>query len=607
MKQVTLLFLLLYVLAMQLTAQSVSIQKSHEVVVIKGKEYYLHTVEKGQTLYSISKAYAVSLNEILKENNKSDNILALHDIIKIPYRKPKDVKPIIEPGVPNREREQMASSVRNETLANPEIPVERREREFYRHTVKPGETLYSIARMYDIKVKRILRFNKQLSDKITLNVGDVVLLPMKEITVPQEQTTVERVEVIVEKSTEIPETKVEEKEKSEPVVTISSVADSVITIAPIGQMKFQPIRIALLLPLFAKEQVALTDTLAHLKTYRVLKKSEQFVQFYEGALVAFDSLQRVGYQIELYLFDTEKESMKMAALLPELNALNLDLIIGPVYGSVFSVVANGLTNKQIPIVYPLSSRGEEFKNLPNFIQVNPATTLQDQALVNLITKKSRNANLINMEAYSADKSLLERVRHAVAVSKQESPDTLHFYTWNFRTMPFAEFHSRLSKSTENVIFFPSTNEAEVGQVMAQLGVLADHYPISVIGLSEWQDFSSIEGELFYKLNVAFVSPNYIDNNKLNTKNFAKAYRTYCHAHPSNLAYRAYDLMLYIVPLVASYRQQSLDALLSNPGYGTSSPFHFGRIVGGAGIENKGLYLITFTNEFELSIEPISIP
>ena len=35
---------------------------------VDGKEYYIHTVKRGQTLYMISKAYGVDVNDLIREN-----------------------------------------------------------------------------------------------------------------------------------------------------------------------------------------------------------------------------------------------------------------------------------------------------------------------------------------------------------------------------------------------------------------------------------------------------------------------------------------------------------------------------------------------------------
>ncbi len=52
--------------------QPVEVKRTQEKTIVSGKVYYIHTVLKGQTLYSISRAYEVSQDEIIRENPGTD-------------------------------------------------------------------------------------------------------------------------------------------------------------------------------------------------------------------------------------------------------------------------------------------------------------------------------------------------------------------------------------------------------------------------------------------------------------------------------------------------------------------------------------------------------
>ena len=86
MKFVIVLFVLLA--CGRLSAQHVEVHKSTDIVVIKGKSYYLHVVEDGQTLYSICKAYGVDINAVKELNGKQDNAISMFEVLKIPYVEP---------------------------------------------------------------------------------------------------------------------------------------------------------------------------------------------------------------------------------------------------------------------------------------------------------------------------------------------------------------------------------------------------------------------------------------------------------------------------------------------------------------------------------------
>jgi LysM repeat protein len=46
----------------------VVVEKSNDKVIISGTTFYIHTVKKGETAYSVSRAYGVTIDELTKEN-----------------------------------------------------------------------------------------------------------------------------------------------------------------------------------------------------------------------------------------------------------------------------------------------------------------------------------------------------------------------------------------------------------------------------------------------------------------------------------------------------------------------------------------------------------
>ena len=68
MKLISAITLLLFTIP--LFGQS-SVAISTEKVKIDGKVYYLHNIKKGETLYSLGKAYNVTVDEIIKNNRTS--------------------------------------------------------------------------------------------------------------------------------------------------------------------------------------------------------------------------------------------------------------------------------------------------------------------------------------------------------------------------------------------------------------------------------------------------------------------------------------------------------------------------------------------------------
>ena len=592
------LFLLLWSCG-QVLGQGTAVTKSNDIVVIRGKSYYLHTVQPGQTLYSICKAYGANIDEVKSLNDKKDNALSLYEVLKVPYTD----------------------------------PFVQQDDKFYYHKVLKGETFYSIARLYKIKPKRLLKFNEGYAQNQPLAVGAVVKLPLAEIDLSV--LGEEEIEASVGKKQEIrPERpvrnesvkKVEEasvtdilqdalmqkneKTEQEPekeTTTVIGATDKMEIPDYISEvvMPVDPfVKVALLLPFSAKDYPVFVDTLVEKMPVQISARSEQFISFYEGVLLAVDSLKNQGYKVNLKVFDTERSAEKMYTMVDEIDRFHPDLIIGPVYGSVYKALMDDLTNKNIPVIYPLSSRSEEFGVYPDFIQVNPSMKALTVAMSDWLREEAEEANLVclNLTGNEVSHSDLEDIR--LFKEYMHRIGSMNFYDWNTSAVPLDGLRLQLLPDRENIIILPTTKEAEVSKILPVLSALTDGYRITVVGFPEWQAFTSVDHETYFKLNTKIFTYSYVDNTTEPAKRFALKYRKYFYTEPNNLAYKAFDMSLYFIELAAKYRDRTLDALEFYPRNGDFSRFYLNKLAGQAGKENQGFYIVNFGSDYRLKIESL---
>ena len=592
------LFLLLWSCG-QVIGQGTAVTKSNDIVVIRGKSYYLHTVQPGQTLYSICKAYGANIDEVKSLNDKKDNALSLYEVLKVPYTD----------------------------------PFVQQDDKFYYHKVVKGETFYSIARLYKIKPKRLLKFNEGYAQNQPLAVGAVVKLPLAEIDLsvlgeeeieasvgkkqeirPERPVRNESVKKVEEASvTDILQNALmqkNEKTEQEPekeTTTVIGATDKMEIPDYISEvvMPVDPfVKVALLLPFSAKDYPVFVDTLVEKMPVQISARSEQFISFYEGVLLAVDSLKNQGYKVNLKVFDTERSAEKMYTMVDEIDRFHPDLIIGPVYGSVYKALMDDLTNKNIPVIYPLSSRSEEFGVYPDFIQVNPSMKALTVAMSDWLREEVEEANLVclNLTGNEVSHSDLEDIR--LFKEYMHRIGSMNFYDWNTSAVPLDGLRLQLLPDRENIIILPTTKEAEVSKILPVLSALTDGYRITVVGFPEWQAFTSVDHETYFKLNTKIFTYSYVDNTTEPAKRFALKYRKYFYTEPNNLAYKAFDMSLYFIELAAKYRDRTLDALEFYPRNGDFSRFYFQKMEGQAGKENQGFYIVNFGSDYRLKIESL---
>ncbi|MEQ8473186.1 MAG: LysM peptidoglycan-binding domain-containing protein [Marinoscillum sp.] len=106
----------------------------------EGTYYVIHQVEKGETLYSLTRRYGSNLLEVKEANGMEDNNLDLGQELRIPitYNPPKvSSKPSPETSESN-------------------------------HLVKTGETLFSISRKYGVEVNDLKEWNQLATNEISI-------------------------------------------------------------------------------------------------------------------------------------------------------------------------------------------------------------------------------------------------------------------------------------------------------------------------------------------------------------------------------------------------------------------------------------------------------
>ena len=572
-------------------AQEIKIEKSTEKIVYQGKSYYLHTVKAKETLFSICKAYGVSVDEVKILNDKSDNALSIGDVLRIP---------VVE-------------------------PFKSIDDKFYYHRMKPKETLYSLSRKFNIKMKRILKDNPEYDVSRPIAEGAVVKLALRQI-----DRNVLEAELRWEKrqAKEVQQARREEMEKYEKSHSntfppardslegmVQQVVGDTVFVIPEVAREQRHVKVALMLPLYVKEnklplseEEIPVDTLGvniRNEHWRLSSRTEPFLQFYQGVLMAVDSLKRLGYTIDLYVYDTERDPNTVQRLVGELNLLSPDLIIGPVYANTYKAVAEQLGNRTIPMIFPLSSRGGDLVRFPNFVQLNTSTVSLVEEMADWIVANGTQAHLINIipdggGRTGGESRLTDLVRTRLQANGMEDMTNCQ---WRPQ-MHLDSLRKVMRLGVENIILFPTINEAAASRTLPVLSALADQFRITVIGFPDWLKFTSIDEEVLFKLNVKMMANSYVDYQGDVAKEFSAKHRDYFYSEPNNVVNRAFDIVMCFIPLVDMERGNTLNVLREKDISGAFTRFRFHPVSGFGGLENRGLYLINYGRNFEIIVKPI---
>lgn len=176
----------------------VPVEVSTEKVVSGGRVYYMHEVQKNQTLYSIAKAYRVSVDALSRENVIPPNGIQTGQVLRVPAPDQQG-SAASQPRLP---AQQAAAVTQPRPAAQPSRPaltsgvpgidisgekIISGGKTFFMHEVQKGQTLYSIAKAYRVTILDIDRENSIPPGGI--QAGQVLKIPASSaLMVSEEQT-----------------------------------------------------------------------------------------------------------------------------------------------------------------------------------------------------------------------------------------------------------------------------------------------------------------------------------------------------------------------------------------------------------------------------------
>lgn len=201
---------------------------------INGKQFIIHRIDEKETLYGISKRYGVPITAILEQNPTADGGLASGQILKIPYVPkakvqqsgnrihkvaPKEtlfsISKLYDVSVDDLKAwnnlkdnslstgQELLIKKKTTAMATPAPEVKSPKGV---HTVAAKETLYSIARQYGITIQQLKEWNGITGSDVSIGQTLVITQPINEKTVETKTETKPEVKEVVAVTVK-PETK----------------------------------------------------------------------------------------------------------------------------------------------------------------------------------------------------------------------------------------------------------------------------------------------------------------------------------------------------------------------------------------------------------------
>lgn len=483
--------------AQEYVAPPVSISK--DKVKIDGKVFYSHIVLEKQTLFSISKAYNVSIEEIYRYNpSVKENGLKKNAIINIPV---------------TEERLEEQPSIQGART----------------HTVKWYEDLSSIASRYNVSEEAIARANN-LNDKKVRNKQVLIIPEDKPQTTPVISSVAEE-QLATPEMAQMEEREVPEEESTD----LDQYSDTLFIIDYWNKYLKNKVNATLIMPFKA------TGTTSNRNN----------MDFYSGVLLAAREMKENGTEFHLNVFDL---SAGLTGI-PAETLKSSDLIIGPVAPNDIEQVA-ALVKGECPIISPLDQRAEKLSSkYRNVIQAPSSQYSQFTDIAKWIKEDFEEGDKViiisEKEARQNDagmvlKSIIDRsgIRYtSVSYSILEGRNIQ------------SSIEAAMTNTGTNRVVIASESEAFANDAVRNLNLIVHNkFNLVLYAPAKIRTFETIEVENFHNTSLHASLTYHIDYESKDVKDFILKYRAMFGAEPTQFAFQGYDIARYFIEAASEHRE-----------------------------------------------------
>lgn len=616
---------------------ALQIQRSRNKVLLKGQVYYLHSVQKGETIFSLCRVYNVSEAELRKENPSLEEGLKEGMVLKIPERGPVQEKPlpgdtsvyvfhIVNKGETlfslakfygitvdqiaeyNPEVKYSALQI-NQVLKIPKSILrsafkvaERREGitgrllDSTRYIVGQGETLYSLARRWNTSPSEIILANGGAVWR-GLKAGDTISIPFqKREYMPSSADTLPVVPSV-----------------SVDTISISSespfypLPDTCFCDSSYLPLREGPLSLYLLLPFNIERGIAeINDTLlsrlsdpsfAFRSASETLLKNGWY-EYYLGFLLGAQHMQKKGDSLKITIADIGSVPVITGSLLSRIESAKPDVVISPVADHRMNVLDTFCSRQEIPLISPIFPNAMTDSQSFRFMSFEPSQQTLLASLANWFTSRHYSQLVVVHPADSASLKTLLRLKNLLPEKK--IVETVHNDTAMANIEPY------FVKNDTNVVMILSDREEYVGEVLRNLVLLARNYPIIVLGSPSWNNFASIDASYFHQLQLHSFTPYLIDYRKPEVRNFLNHFQNTFGFYPVKMnnkgmhfAMMGYDMASMIIPQAFRYGKSLRECF--NPNLkGLQGDFRFYRGSSCSGYSKHSVYLVTYEKDYSVT-------
>ncbi|MGE5520304.1 MAG: ABC transporter substrate-binding protein [Candidatus Dadabacteria bacterium] len=264
------------------------------------------------------------------------------------------------------------------------------------------------------------------------------------------------------------------------------------------------------------------------------------LDFYMGAQMALDSLQKKGAPLDVYVYDSRSKYRTIADQLRRPEMSNVEMIISPSNLQETKILAQAAQAKKIPFISATLPNDAGVTNNPYFVVLNSSLQSHIEGIYKLLVKNFVNDHIIVFRKAGAQEDMVKNFFVDATRSTPGMPAIINYVDVG-NAFTVQSVLSHLDSTRRNICIAGSLDESFGMRLAQTLASATRNYPITLIGMPTWETMNFSKS--LSNLDIIYSTPFYFNNASALQTRLTDEYYSAVNNRPGDMFYRGYETML----------------------------------------------------------------
>lgn len=320
----------------------------------------------------------------------------------------------------------------------------------------------------------------------------------------------------------------------------------------------KPVKVAVFIPLYADQ---VFDTISYASEKPTLPKTVlPGLEFYNGVMMAIDSLNQDSARVEISIYDTKQTRQSLNELMKKPELSGVGLIIAAITNiAELKIFADQAKSKSIPLISATYPNYVGISQNPNFVLLNSSFPAHLEGLYRHMQKYYSSNTIIAVTKKGATEDYVKNFITNINKDSRPIPLKIKWVYIDPNKITTANLTPSLDSTKNNIVFVASPLESFGLDIVKKLSTY-ESYQTTAIGMPTWDGMKDLDKPECKNVDVVFSTPFLYYSQNLGLSSLVnKKYKEKYYSRPSDMVFKGFEITYHFTKLLEKHK----DTLANN--------------------------------------------